>query len=184
MVLFAAFFLVGGSWLLFDRAVTDRAVATDIDEMEELLKRSLETSSLAKAKAVIERAQARLGSREAPALRQRLNQGTEDWKLANRLEQIGLLTAMAIDGKFNMAQGDKDYTEAFRDFGLGQYGDDPETIAARIRNSNIRLALLAALDHWSVVAIGKPKRADWLCVVGNGGPPPARRPNAGASRFR
>jgi tetratricopeptide (TPR) repeat protein len=163
-VLIAALVLVAGLWLLVDQAdrtVANREVATYLDEAEALLK---ESSPLAKAKAPIERAQARLGTREVPALRQRLDEVTRDWDWAERLEKISLDTAMVIDGVFNYTRADNDYSEALREFGFGQYGDDPETVAARIRGSNIRLAVLAALDRWSVVA-RSTERANWVLDV-------------------
>ena len=70
VALFAALVLAGGLWLLFDRAFIDRALASDLNEIEELLNKC----SFTEAKAAIERAQARLGTREPPAHRLRLNQ--------------------------------------------------------------------------------------------------------------
>jgi serine/threonine-protein kinase len=159
-VLFAALILAAGLWLLFDRVVTERAVTSDLDEIEKLLRKS----SFTEGKAAIERAQGRLGGRDLPVLRERLNQAARDGELADRLERIYLDSVLTIDGLMKFNQADNDYGDAFREFGVGENGDDPETVAARIRASNIRVTLMAALDRWSVVAM-TPSRADWTVEV-------------------
>ncbi|VTT98861.1 serine threonine protein kinase : Tetratricopeptide repeat protein,protein kinase family protein OS=Singulisphaera acidiphila (strain ATCC BAA-1392 / DSM 18658 / VKM B-2454 / MOB10) GN=Sinac_4434 PE=3 SV=1: Pkinase: TPR_1 [Gemmataceae bacterium] len=167
-VLFAALISAAGVWLLFDRAVADRAVTSDLDEVERLLQKS----AFAEAKTAIERAEARLGARESPALRRRLNQLQRDRELADRLERIYLGWVVTVEGEVDFKQADKDYDEAFRTFGIGQNGDDPESVATRVRESNVRVPLLAALDRWSVAA-GTPERADWvLDVAGRSEPAP------------
>jgi serine/threonine-protein kinase len=159
-VLFAALILTGIVWVLFDRAVVGQAVAGDLEEIEKLLQRS----SLPEAKSRIERAQARLGARESSALRQRLGQREREVEQVGRLERINLDMAITVNGVINFQQADRDYDEAFREFGIGQNGDDPETVAARIRESKIRTALVAALDRWSVAA-RTTARADWAMEV-------------------
>ncbi len=156
----AALILAGGSWLLFDRAVVAQAVTSDLLEIDGLLQKS----SFPEAKAAIERAQGRLGTRESPALRQRLNLRMREWKLADRLEQVYLDSVTTRNGGLRLPQADGSFDEAFREFGVGQNGDDPETVAAQVRKSNIRVTLLAALDRWSVVAQTQ-SRANWTVEV-------------------
>jgi serine/threonine-protein kinase len=165
-VLIAALVLAGGSWLLFDGLVVDRAASGELDEAEELLQKA----SFTQAKAAIERARARLGTRTSSALRQRLDQCTRDWEFADRLERIGLdsWTIIGNPGSsrahFNSELVDQNYDEAFHEFGIGRYGDDPDTVAARIRESRILVTLLSALDRWSVVA-RTPAREAWVMKV-------------------
>jgi serine/threonine-protein kinase len=159
-VLVAALLLAAGLWRLFDQAVVEQAVTGDLVEIEELLQRP----SFKEAKAAIDRAQARLGTREAPALRERLNHLSRAWELAVRLERINFDLAITMTGELGSKQADKEFDEAFQEFGVGQNGDDPETVAAQVRKSPIRLTLLAALDRWSVDARTK-ERADWAMKV-------------------
>ncbi|MBP3955611.1 protein kinase [Gemmata sp. G18] len=158
--LFGALVLAGGLWLLFDRAATDRAVASDLTEID----RHLRNASFADARAAIERAQARLGRREAPALRRQLHLRLRDCELADRLERINLAASVTLDGMGTFEQADTDYDEALREFGIGRYGDDPETVAARVRESKVHLTVLAALDRWSIVVRTK-RRLDWVVRV-------------------
>jgi serine/threonine-protein kinase len=160
--LISTLILAAGSWLLFDRAVVDRAVTGDLEEIEDLLQRS----SFKEAKTAIERAQARLGTREAPALRRRLNQLSRAWELADRLDRIHFELALTMNGELGSKQADQEYDEVFQEFGVGRNGDDPITVAARVRESAIRVTLLAALDRWSVDA-RTPGRADWAMGVAN-----------------
>src|SRR5262249_25605907 len=52
----------------------------------------------------------------------------------------------------------------FRGAGLGQLGDPPELVAARVKASTIRNALITALDHWSECT-PSPDRKDWALAV-------------------
>jgi eukaryotic-like serine/threonine-protein kinase len=80
-----------------------------------------------------------------------VEQGARDLDLAVRLEAVPLELAQ------NVMRPTIDppdlYAEAFRGAGLGQVGDDPEAVAARVRASNITNALVDALDHWSAITI-------------------------------
>lgn len=158
--LLTALVLAGGLLILFDRAVIDQAVASDLNEIDDHLKKAAFTE----ARAAIERAQGRLGNRESPALRQQLHLRLRDCELADRLERINLDSCAVLDGMTSFTQADKDYDEAFSEFGIGRYGDDPDTFAAQVRASRIRVTLLAAIDRWSIVVSTK-KRLDWVVKV-------------------
>src|SRR5262249_37589382 len=54
--------------------------------------------------------------------------------------------------------------QAFHAAGLGHDEEAPEVVAARVRASNIRAALLAALDHWSMCT-QSPERRAWVLEV-------------------
>jgi serine/threonine-protein kinase len=160
----------GGLWLISERAAatreaqadwaaTERAADEDLREMVRWLNRS----SWPEARAALERARGRLGDRGSAELRRRLDRGARDLDLAARLEAIPLEMTRDIL-RPTAAQPDSPYEEAFRGAGLGQVGDDPEVVAARVRDSDIRAALLAALDHWSAVT-RDPGRRRWVLTV-------------------
>jgi hypothetical protein len=58
----------------------------------------------------------------------------------------GLTTELAL----YQAQADRDHQAAFRKAGLGTVRDRPASLAAVIRASAVRGALVAALDDWAV----------------------------------
>src|SRR5262249_6729675 len=62
------------------------------------------------------------------------------------------------------ADADRDYEAAFRDAGLGTVQDDRADVAARVRSSAVRGALVAALDDWAVSVADKTRRR-WLLEV-------------------
>jgi tetratricopeptide (TPR) repeat protein len=68
---------------------------------------------------------------------------------------IDIRSAKADD--LNGSATDAAYAEAFRAAGLGIDGDDPKAAAARIasRPEPVRVALVAALDHWTAVRKGR-----------------------------
>jgi serine/threonine-protein kinase len=149
----------GGLWLISERAATERAADEDLREMV----RWLNGSSWPEARAALERARGRLGDRGSAELRRRLDQGARDLDLAARLEAICLDLTLAFM-KPLADQPDRPYDEVFRGAGLGQVGDDPEAAAARVRDSDIRAALVAALDHWSAVT-RDPDHRNWVLTV-------------------
>src|SRR5262249_2378099 len=89
--------------------------------------------------------------------------GDGDLALAHRLEAICLDLTRALQ-KPPANQPDRPYDEVFRGAGLGQVGEDPEASAARVRDSDIRAALVAALDHWSAVT-RDPGQRRWVLTV-------------------
>jgi serine/threonine-protein kinase len=145
----------GGLWLISERAAdarklenertaTERAAAADLREMV----LDLNQCSWPEARAALERAKVRLGDHGSVALRHLLEQGARDLDLADRLDRARTTVLQP--------RPDRDTYEAwFRWAGLGQVGDDPEAVAARIRASNITRALVAALDYECAIAVDR-----------------------------
>jgi eukaryotic-like serine/threonine-protein kinase len=168
--------LVGGAlWLISDRAAaareveaeragTERAAADDLREIAGWLKKS----AWPEARAALERARGRLGGGGPAELRHRLEQGSRDLELAARLEAIRLDSAQTgVFVGFVPAKPDDRYAEAFHRAGLGEVRDDPEVSADRVRRSDIRDALVAALDNWSgsVARTDDPRARHWALEV-------------------
>jgi serine/threonine-protein kinase len=161
--------LAGGLWLITDRAAAAREVAAERDAMERAAAEDLrdmvallKSSSWPEARAAAERARGRLGNQGSSDLRRLLDQGTRELQLAVRLEEIRLYRAYS--GQLSVFVQPDEYEEAFRAAGLGQVGDDPEAVADRIRASNIPVAMVAALDHWSVCT-SNPHETSWVLAV-------------------
>src|SRR5439155_24198534 len=81
-----------------------------------------------------------------------------------------------VDGVIAIEPSDARYEEAFRTAGFGQVHDDTDVVAARIEASNIRSALVAALDHWSACTPDR-RRKNWVLEV-------ARKADAGPTGWR
>jgi serine/threonine-protein kinase len=73
--------------------------------------------------------------------------------LARRLDRIRLNRVAVVEGRFdleaNRARSDREYEAAFVEAGIGGFHDAPTEVAARVRASPIRTALVVAMDDWS-----------------------------------
>jgi serine/threonine-protein kinase len=120
-------------------------------------------SSWPEARAALERAKGRLGGRDSAELRRRMDQGRRDMELGMRLEAI-VLNAFDLRGGLPHFSQFEEFAAEFRAAGLGEVHDDPEVVAARIRGSHIRLALVVALDQWASFT-GNARMIDWMLDV-------------------
>jgi eukaryotic-like serine/threonine-protein kinase len=130
--------------------------------------RRLRASSWPEARAALERAKGRLGERGPAELHHRLEQGARELELVAQLEAVRQEPAHDLVHAFISAEPAERYEEAFRSAGLGQVHDDPEVVAERVRTSDIRNVLVAALDHWSsctAAAAEGPRRRAWVLDV-------------------
>lgn len=164
--------LVGGAlWLVSDRAdvarkaeadrlATERAAAEDLRDTI----RALKQSSWSEARIALERAKGRLGDRGFSEAHRLVDLSTRDLEFVARMESIRLDFARQVQRSSFSSPDERPYDAAFREFGIGQVGDDPGVVSARVRASNIRDALVAALDHWSGYA-RDPRRRDWVLAV-------------------
>jgi serine/threonine-protein kinase len=161
--------LGAGAWLLAARATeqvrthatqvaTERAARDDLVEME----KNINTSSWSDARSAMERARGRLQNLDSPELRGRLEQGEADLKLTALLAKIRLDRALT-DGRGASTQ----YEKAFQDAGFCKVGDNTETVADRIKKSNIKQAVIDALDDWSLCANfrANQEQESWLLDV-------------------
>jgi serine/threonine-protein kinase len=132
----------------------------------------------AEAQAVLEQAQQRLDAVDEANLGAHLRQALADLKLVRELDTIRLEASTLVEGGLDYAGADRRYAEAFRAAGLGGAGDAVDAVAARVRTSRIREALVAALDDW---ATRSPERArrEWALAVAR-----LADPDSGRARFR
>jgi len=155
-------FAGGGLWLLSDRSAIVQAAHDDVREMV----RALNESSWQEASAARDRANGRLGKSAPAPLRQLIDRGTRDLQLASRLEAFHAKGVEAIAGGTPLADYDKEFMDALRGADLGTFGDSPEVVARQIRESDIREALIAALDWYSIIVIKRDTgRGEWALEV-------------------
>jgi serine/threonine-protein kinase len=166
ILLLAIALLLGGLWLSWQQAERRHAVEADLAQVAGLQERE----RWAEAGAVLERAEARLGEGGSGELRRRLGLARHDLDLAVRLDNVRLSRVSRVEGELNSEQADRDYEEAFSEAGLGKVYDDPDGVAARVRGSAVRGALVAALDDWAV-CVTDPGRRGWLLAVVRGADP-------------
>ncbi len=167
-LLVATAVLGGAGWLIGRWLLTARGVEADLREADRLQQQS----ALPEAGAALKQARSRLGDGGPFWLYPAVEAARRDHEFLVRLEAIRLNRYTLAEGqlhhgallRFNKARADRDYAEAFRDQGLGEPGDDPEGVAARVRASQWAAHIVAALEDWAVCA-ADPARQDWLLGV-------------------
>ncbi|HYH64857.1 MAG TPA: serine/threonine-protein kinase, partial [Urbifossiella sp.] len=166
----------GGLWVAAERsaerrardaadAATERAAERDVEEMVGWLRQS----SWPEARAALERAKGRVGDRGSAELTRRMEQGRRDVELGVQLDAIVLSAYDTRSGTPNLSQY-QEFLAAFRGAGLGEADDDPEVVAARIRESHVRNALVVALDQWASFT-GSTRLVDWMRKVARSADP-------------
>jgi serine/threonine-protein kinase len=184
-VLLASALVVIVLWWYGQRtALAAAAVAyakADLSESERLRDRGEFEASAA----VLQRAKDRLGEIIPPELRDRLSTAFDNLELVTRLDairtermlikprsdrgadQILSVTATMVDDDTLLSgpAPSQHYDEAFREAGFGTPGDDPAEVAARLQASQVRGALVAALDDWAACATDQNQQARILAVV-------------------
>jgi serine/threonine-protein kinase len=160
---FTAALVAGAIWLAIQQAQRREAVEGDLREVAGLQQHARWTA----AWAALERGEARLGKGGPADLRRRLDQARHDLDLVVQLDAIHLNrvgSVEEVDFRIAPTDADRDYEEAFGRAGLGKFQDDPADVAACVRSSAVREALVAALDDWAVGVTDKAKRS-WLLDV-------------------
>jgi serine/threonine-protein kinase len=159
--LLIAMMLVGAIvWLVLQQARLRDAVEADLKRLTDLQERA----RWEEAQTTLTLAKARLGGGGPADLQRRLADARRDLDLVIHLDAIRLSRVTGGELIFYKRQADLEYQAAFRKAGLGEVLAPPAQVAASIRASAIREALIAALDDWAVCAPDKNCR-NWLLDV-------------------
>jgi serine/threonine-protein kinase len=166
LVVGAAVLLIGllgagaGMWLWQQEAARAREVSGYLGEAEGWLRRSQQD----KARAALDRAEARLGGGRNARPR-RLQQVRSCLRMVARLEEVRLQAD--VGGRpFDWRGFDQGYARAFQDFGIDVGELEAEDAAERVRASDVMEQLVAALDDWIDRAANRDKaRVEQLRAV-------------------
>ena len=178
VALLAALAVLAGSvgWIVRDRAARQARRTADVQAALKEGQRFQKEGLWPQAQAAARRAEVLLQDGTAePALAERvksllrdLAEQEADVRLVARLEAIRLRQADVKDDRFVLARSRVEYQQAFGTYGLRMDVTTPEQAAAvlRRRPPSVRGTLLAALDHWSILArYEKAPEAGWLKQV-------------------
>jgi len=174
----AALTVLAGSvgWIVRDRAARQARRTADIQAAVKEGQRFQEEGLWPQALAAARRAEVLLQDGTAqPALAGRvksllrdLAEQEADVRLVARLEAIRLRQADVKDDRFVLPESHVEYQQAFGTYGLRMGVTAPEQAAEvlRRRPPAVRSTLLAALDHWAILARAeKAPEAGWLQQV-------------------
>jgi serine/threonine protein kinase/Flp pilus assembly protein TadD len=175
VALLAALAVLAGSvgWIMRDRAARHAKWTSDIEAALKDGQRFQKEGLWPYAQAAARRAEGLLQDGMAePALAERVRsllrncaEQEADVRLVAGIEAIRLRQAGVKDDGFLLNRSRAEYQEAFGTYGLRSDVTTPEQAAALVRRRppSVRSILLAALDHWSILANSENAReAGWL----------------------
>lgn len=117
----------------------------------------------------------------SPALGERLvtlagqlERDEQDRELALALDRIRLRSSVLDNGQVRLVPVAPNLARVFRDAGYNLEQDSPDALAARIRQSAIRLPLVAALDFWALSVEDPKLRGQLLHLARTADPDPWR----------
>jgi serine/threonine protein kinase/Flp pilus assembly protein TadD len=162
-------------WVLRDRAARQARIVADVQAALEEAQRAQGESKWPQAQAAATRAEALLKDTAAePGLASRvrgllreLAEEEADGRLVAHLDELRLLQAEvdAKNNRFDLERALPDYRQAFREYGVRPEAQTPAEAAALLRRRPpaVRGPLMAALDHWLILArYKKAPEADWV----------------------
>jgi serine/threonine-protein kinase len=151
----------GGLWLQRQRAGLRQEVRALLGQAV----RFRQDGHFDEAHDLLGQARQRLGAGGPADLRAQVERALADYALARRLDDARQRAfTKPVEGRLGFARAERDYAAALRDAGLGQEGEDAEAVAARVRASAVRGALVAALDDWAGGVTDQGRRV-WLLEV-------------------
>src|SRR5262249_40946984 len=133
-----------GLWYVQQRALLRQDGTRELGAAQS----ALESGRLAEAHSALGRAEAVLSGRGHAHLQRRLEQLSNLLGWATELDRIRQDRWAVIEGKFSMRAGAPRYARSFAAHGLTVGQLDAEEVAAAVRASPIRAALIDALDDW------------------------------------
>jgi tetratricopeptide (TPR) repeat protein/tRNA A-37 threonylcarbamoyl transferase component Bud32 len=107
-------------------------------------------------------------------LEQQTRADEDDYQLARRLDDIRLDAATLVKGEFDTSRAGPDYDKVFGQFQLRPTQAAPAVLAAKMRLSHARYALVAALDHWASVTKDTALQQRLLELARRADPDPGR----------
>src|SRR5205807_2629203 len=134
-----------GLWLVQRRAETAGAVHEAPQRTADFQAEARWPEALATAQPAA--ALLQLGGGSA-GLRNRVQEVLKDLEMVARLEEIRIKITDVKAENFDLAQADRLFAQAFRDYGIDVEALEPAEAADRIRARSIAGQLAAALDEW------------------------------------
>jgi len=150
-ILFLLVTACGIGWVLRDRSARQSRTRAQVEliltEVDELGR----AQNWAQALDVARRAEAAVATGTADsAIEWRVRELLKDLELIDRLERIRMDSATTVGGEFDLAGPDREYGQAFREYGLDLDVVPVQASIERLKaRPGIAVALAAALDDWT-----------------------------------
>lgn len=151
--------LVGGAWiwLASRQAAVNAMIEGDLADV----KRFERLADWSAAEGALRRARLAGAHGVPPALAARITRAAGELQLVRRLEGIALDRATGGGADFGRVRSDRAFAEAFADGGVGVIAGSAAAFGSKVAASDVRIALLDALDAWAFCTFD-PARREWL----------------------
>jgi tetratricopeptide (TPR) repeat protein len=162
LVVLAASLTGGALWWRHRRAALREEVTTALAEAIRLR----DEGQFPESRELLESALARLGPGGPSDLVDQAGTELADTRLVERLDTARqrLFDNADTGAPLDFAETEREYATALNEAVLVREGEDKDVIAARVRNSAVRAAVLAAIQDWAAVTTDEPRR-EWLLAV-------------------
>lgn len=97
------------------------------------------------------------GGSLGPALRQRVQERQADLDMLDRLEEARIQQTNVREGRFDTAQAERTFEQAFRDYGLDVLNLEQREAVGKVSASSVRAELCTALAEWALSRRGRQK---------------------------
>jgi serine/threonine-protein kinase len=159
-----------GTWFIQQRAERRGELRIEIGAAVTQAEKLRKRYHFQEAQELLEQARQLLGQTGPHELRQQVERAWEDLKLVKELDRDRLRATTLVAGRFEPGAAEPFYEQTFATAGLDGPGGDSETTAAQVRDSTVRVELVAALDDWASIT-EDPARAAWLLEVARAADP-------------
>jgi serine/threonine-protein kinase len=156
--------LGSGSWFIQQRAERRGELRIEVGTAVTQAERLRKAFHFQEARELLERARQLLGPTGPDELSQQVEVAWQNLELVEKLDRDRLRAATPVAGRFDPSGAEPCYEETFARAGLGGPGEDTEKVAGRVRGSNVRVEIVAALDDWASIT-QDPTRVKWLLAV-------------------
>jgi eukaryotic-like serine/threonine-protein kinase len=172
--------LGGGVWLVQQRAERRAELRTEVDTAVTQAVNRRKAFHFDEARELLKQVCQRLEPAGPTDLRRQVEQAQADLDFVESLDKARLVRASPLLVESLLVErrlqrgAEPLYEQAFAKAALGRPGDDSETVAARVRDSDVRDEIVAALDDWASITLDEARRA-WLLAVARGADPDSSR---------
>jgi tetratricopeptide (TPR) repeat protein len=176
IVVLAALLTGGALWWRHSRAALCEEVTSTLTEAIRLR----DAGQFQESRELLENALARLGASGPSDLVNQASMVLVDTRLVEQLDTARqrLFDNFDAGSPLDFAETEREYATTLNDAVLVREGEEKDVIAARVRNSSVRAAVLAAIQDWAAVTADEPRRV-WLLAVAC-----AADPDPDRDRFR
>jgi tetratricopeptide (TPR) repeat protein len=172
LLMLVALSTLGGLWWTHRRAALREEVNAKLAEAAHLR----ECGQFQQSRELLEETLKSMGNSGPSDLAEQASMELSDVRLVGRLDDIRqrLFDREDAGSPLDFPEMEKEYAAALSEAVLVREGEEKDVVAARVRNSSVRVEALAAIQDWAAATSDEPRRAWLLAIACAADPDPAR----------